>query len=176
MDVSIRPGWFHHQSEDRKVKSLKQLMEIYYGSVGGNAQLLLNLPPTPTGLIHEEDVSRLQEVGEIIRKTFNKDLLEGASQVITTDGYTQIITLTSKEVMSFNTLMLQEDIQEGQRVESFTVEVEKDGAWESVARGTVIGYKKLIRLDDKVPVTTSKVRVHITQSRAVPMIRKVGGI
>lgn len=174
VDVSIRPGWFYHQNEDQKVKSLKHMMDIYYGSVGGNAQLLLNLPPTPRGLIHQEDVSRLQGVGEVIRKTFNKDLLEGASQVITTDGYTQMITLTSKEVMTFNTLMLQEDIQEGQRVEEFTVEVEKDKVWESVATGTVIGYKKLIRLDDEVPVTTSKIRIHITQSRAVPMIRKIG--
>ncbi|HAS59482.1 MAG TPA: alpha-L-fucosidase, partial [Algoriphagus sp.] len=32
-DVSIRPGWYYHAYEDHKVKTLPELMEIYYKSI-----------------------------------------------------------------------------------------------------------------------------------------------
>ena len=67
VDVSIRPGWFYHPSEDHKVKSVKHLVDIYYHSVGRNASLLLNLPVDRRGLVHETDVERLMKMSEVIR-------------------------------------------------------------------------------------------------------------
>ena len=61
-DVSIRPGWFYHASQDRQVKSLRELLEIYYCSVGRNSVLLLNVPPDRRGRFHENDVARLGEL------------------------------------------------------------------------------------------------------------------
>ena len=64
-DVSIRPGWYYHASQDTSVKSLSHLLDIYYKSVGRNANLLLNLPVDRRGLVHENDVAALME----LRKT-----------------------------------------------------------------------------------------------------------
>ena len=73
-DVSIRPGWFYHPAEDGKVKSLEQLLDIYYKSVGRNAVLLLNLPPDRRGLIHENDMQRLKEFKATLDETFKTNL------------------------------------------------------------------------------------------------------
>ena len=58
-DVSIRPGWFNHPAEDDKVKSVDDLVELYFTSVGRNSKLLLNVPPTRGGLLYATDVARL---------------------------------------------------------------------------------------------------------------------
>ncbi|MBE3070451.1 MAG: alpha-L-fucosidase, partial [Planctomycetes bacterium] len=60
VDVSIRPGWFYHAAEDAKVKTLAELMDIYYASVGLGGVLLLNIPPDRRGLMHDIDASRLR--------------------------------------------------------------------------------------------------------------------
>lgn len=54
-DVSIRPGWFFHQKENGRVRSIDNLLHLYYSTVGGNTLLLLNIPPDQRGLIHEKD-------------------------------------------------------------------------------------------------------------------------
>ena len=76
VNTSIRPGWFYHSSEDGKVRSLCELLEIYFGAVGGNAVLLLNVPPDKRGLIHENDAARLQELGDYLRRLFRDNLLQ----------------------------------------------------------------------------------------------------
>ena len=61
-DVSIRPGWFWHPEQDESVRSVENLTELYFLSVGRNANLLLNVPPTTEGLVHATDVARLAEM------------------------------------------------------------------------------------------------------------------
>ena len=74
VNTSIRPGWFYHPDEDTQVKSLEELIHIYCGSVGGNATFLLNIPPMPNGLLHENDVKRLEEFGAWKRSSFSENL------------------------------------------------------------------------------------------------------
>ena len=81
VDVSIRPGWFYHAAEDDKVKTLDQLLDIYYTSVGGNAQLLLNIPPDKRGRIHGNDARRLKEMGDRLRATFADEPRQGCEDV-----------------------------------------------------------------------------------------------
>ncbi|OBY78212.1 alpha-fucosidase [Paenibacillus sp. KS1] len=79
VDTSIRPGWFYHASQDDQVKSLDELRNVYYGSVGGNATLLLNIPADTRGLLHENDVQRLEELGAWISNTFETNVARDAA-------------------------------------------------------------------------------------------------
>lgn len=171
VDVSIRPGWFYHASEDDKVKSLEHLLDIYYTSVGGNAQLLLNIPPDKRGRIHENDARRLKELGDRLRATFAVDLAEGSK----TESGVTVFLCTLGEARAFNVAMLMEDIGRGQNVEAFAFDV-WDGTgpatdrdffgttgWREIARGTTIGWKKLLSFPT---VTAEWVRVRILKSRS----------
>ena len=82
VNTSIRPGWFWHESENDKVRSLEELVRIYNHSVGGNATFLLNIPPTNEGLFHENDVRRLEELGRYLETAFQNNLLETAELTV----------------------------------------------------------------------------------------------
>ncbi|MDP2915662.1 MAG: discoidin domain-containing protein, partial [Candidatus Aminicenantes bacterium] len=196
VDTSIRPGWFYHAAEDSLVKSLPHLLDIYYGTVGGNAMLLLNVPPDKRGLIHENDVQRLRWIGNVLRATFAENLAQGAKAAATQtkkggsfspanitdgdkdsfwttdDGVTAAtITFDLGTAKAFNEAMLQEQITVGQRIEEFVLDAWTGGEWKEIARATTIGYKRLLRFRE---VTASKVRVRITRSRAAPTLSNFG--
>jgi alpha-L-fucosidase len=197
VDVSIRPGWFYHKAQDRAVKPLDRLLNIYYSSVGNNANLLLNIPPDRRGLIHETDRARLIELGRIIKATFVKDLAAGAgahadsvrgagprfaarnavdndpeTYWTTNDDVTNaVIELDLGQERSFDNVMLQEYIKLGQRVSGFKVEALVEGNWQQICAGATIGYKRLLRF---APVTARRVKIHILEAQACPVIAKIG--
>ena len=78
IDVSIRPGWFYHEDQDSKVKSPKELMDIYFTSVGMNGVLLLNLPPNKEGKLSEADIRSLRGFRQLYANTFTDNLLAKA--------------------------------------------------------------------------------------------------
>jgi alpha-L-fucosidase len=193
VDTSIRPGWFYHASEDSKVKTPQQLVELYYNSIGRNGNLILNLPVDRRGLVNEIDEKSLLEFARIIRKELANDLAKGkmvtASNVreksksyaarnavdgdnktywATNDGVTNAtITLDFKKNTTFNRILLREYIALGQRVKAFTVEGYQNGRWQEVAKATTIGNKRILRIPS---TTASKIRIHITDSKACPLI------
>ena len=170
VDVSIRPGWFYHPVQDSQVKTLEELVDIYYQSVGMNSVLLLNVPPDTRGLIHETDVARLKEFGQYIDKTFADNKMdESHSYWSAKNG--DYIEYKIKEGEMINTVLLQEDIKKGQRVEVFKVEGLIDGSWTKLAEGTTIGYKRLLRFEDVAP---EKIRVAIIETRFSANILEVG--
>ena len=194
-DVSIRPGWFHHPAE--QPRALRDLINIYYDSVGRNAVLLLNVPPDKRGLICESDVKRLGELRAAIEAAFKTDLAKGkpvsasgtssdkpdhaAGKLADGDPETSwmpgdqggpvsaIIDLGTETAI--NQAMLQEDIAQGQRVEEFTLEAWRGDKWEPFAKATTIGYKRLLRFPE---IKTSKVRLTITATRARPALTTLG--
>ena len=192
-DVSIRPGWFYHAEEDSKVKSLEDLLDIYYKSVGRNGVLLLNLPPDQRGRIHENDVNRLLELRKVLDETFKTDFakgkkatatsvwknqsLYGAEQALDGDRETfwaaedgvvsASLEIDLGESVTFDRSMIQEHIALGQRVYSYSIEAWDGQDWKEIVRGTTVGYKKLDRFS---PVTAEKVRLNIQKSRACPTI------
>ena len=189
VNTSIRPGWFWHEAENDQVKSLKELLHVYYNSVGGNATFLLNIPPTREGLFHENDVQRLRELGESLRKAFRVNLLETAAlssesgdpEPLRTDDYTDgwtpelnamAVTAQWTAPVHVGNIVLKENIREGQRVECFTVEIRgaQEDEFRDVFPGTVIGYKRIIPLD----LRASAVRIRIRDSRTAPVLSFFG--
>ena len=170
VDVSIRPGWFYHSEEDGKVRSLGNLVDIYYRSVGSNSVLLLNIPPDKRGIIHEIDAERIKAFGNYIRTTFEKNYLaENSTTWHATAGESREYAVESGAKV--NTLLLQEDIAQGQRVESFVVEGMINGEWRELCSGTTIGYKRLLRFDECHP---ERLRLTITESRTTANIKSIG--
>ena len=170
VDVSIRPGWFYHADQDAQVRSLANLVNIYYRSVGCNSVLLLNIPPDRRGLIHEIDVQRIKELSDYISKTFaDNQVLNGNTAWKAEVGQSKEYEV--KPGAMVNTFLIQEDIAQGQRVENFLVEVYSNGAWQYATEGTTVGYKRLLRFSDCQP---EKIRVTIRESRGVANISNVG--
>jgi alpha-L-fucosidase len=157
-DVSIREGWFHHP--EQSPRSVDQLADIYYKSVGRNSVLLLNIPPNREGRLDDQDVTRLAEWRARLAADMPRDLARGAR--VTGDG-SGITSVQLVEKATVSRVSLGEDIRFGQQVEAGVVEVRDRGAWKQVAAFGAIGYKRILQLDR--PVTTDQVRVRITQSR-----------
>jgi len=196
VDVSIRPGWFYHAGEDERVRTPENLFKIYMESVGRGSNLLLNLPPDPRGLIHENDVKALQEWKKMLDAAFANNLAANAkvsanshrgrskqyaaSNVVdglkdtywaTDDGVkTGSLVIDLRKLQKVNYLIIQEYIKLGQRVKSFEIEVWKDNAWVSTAKGTTIGYKRILPLEG---AETSKIRINIIDAKACPVISNV---
>ncbi|TDW81306.1 alpha-L-fucosidase [Kribbella sp. VKM Ac-2566] len=145
VDVSIRPGWFYHPSEDASVKTLPELLDIYRRSVGRNAVLLLNIPPDRRGLFADPDVEALAAFGAAVR-----------------EYYDTAVALPGE----VNVLDLREDITAGQQVESFAVDGFVDGEWTEIARGTTIGHRRLLPLSTPIHVDDVRVRILATRAEA----------
>ncbi len=193
-DVSIRPGWYYHENQDDKVKSLSELLDIYYKSVGRNGNLLLNLPVDRRGLVHENDVKALMELRKTLDETFAVNLTKGAKAVASNirgndylssnilDEYNDTYWATADEVIeselvinfnketSFNRLVLQEYIPLGQRIKAFKVEVMDGDGYKEIANETTIGYKRILRLPQ---VTTSQLKITFTDAKGSPTISNV---
>ena len=170
VDVSIRPGWFYHSYEDSKVRSLANLVDIYYTSVGRNSVLLLNIPPDRRGLIHEVDAARIEALGNYIAENFtDSKIVEKVRTWHAEASESREFTIRKGECI--NTILLQEDVRRGQRVERFMVEAYVDGSWQTVAEGTTIGYKRLLRFEE---CQAEYIRVTINECRATANISNVG--
>lgn len=193
VNTSIRPGWFWHEHENDKVRPLEKLIDIYEKSVGGNATFLLNIPPTNEGLFHENDVARLHELGEYIRRSYSKNLAGDAKLTASpsAEGHavacvredddscyipaeengTAEITLTWAQPVTLRRVVLKEQINLSQRVERFAIDVLADGEWKEVAQSTVIGHKRIVVL---APVETTALRIRILDARVAPTIKFIG--
>ena len=194
VNTSIRPGWFYHEEEDDRVRSLEELLRIYYNSVGGNAMFLLNIPPTKEGLIHENDVKRLKEIGEYLEQAFRTNLMDKAElavdssvdsyeiENVRTDNYqtyyktedgitTCVIDICWEEMQVISHVVLKENIMCSQRIEKYSIAVEQEGEYTTVYEGTVVGYKRIVQLNS---IETTKVRIEILDARVAPTMSFIG--
>ena len=146
------------------------MVDIYFRSVGMNSVLLLNIPPDKRGLLHEADAERLKQFGAYINRTFeNEKVTNGDAEWRARAGESREYNMIPDGTI--NTVMLQEDILKGQRVEEFIVEGWLNDGWVELAGGTTIGYKRLLRFND---VAVSKLRITIAETRDIANISRVG--
>ena len=189
-DVSIRSGWFYH--DNQQPKSLKELMDIYFKSVGRGTPLLLNIPPNKEGKFADADVERLKEFKATLDQMYATDFAKGAtvtasstrqnhlykeshltdgkddtSWALSNDATTGSFTVDLGQKRRFDVVELKEDIAKGQRISGFKIEVEINGRWVPYGEGSTVGYRRLIQGQ---PVEAQKIRVTITGSQATPIL------
>jgi alpha-L-fucosidase len=165
-DVSIRPGWFWRKSENAKVKTPEQLMDLYYKSVGRGASLLLNVPPNEKGQFSLEDVNALRGFQKLRQNAMSRNLAAGVG--VKRSGNTWTYRLKRRE--SLDLVRLREKTEFGQRIERVEIEFDLQGKWSPAAAVTSIGACRLIRLPNAV--TADAVRLKITAS-AEPKLAEV---
>ena len=189
-DVSIRSGWFYH--DNQQPKSIKDLMDIYFKSVGRGTPLLLNIPPSKEGKFADADVARLKEFRATLDQMYATDFAKGAtvtasstrknhlyqasnltdgkddtSWALSNDAKTGEFTVDLGQKRRFDVVELKEDIAKGQRISGFKVEVELNGRWVPYGEGSTVGYRRLVQGQ---PVEAQKIRVTITNSQATPIL------
>ena len=186
-NTSIRPGWFYHETENEHVKSLSKLMDTYYKSVGRNSTLLLNFPVAPNGRIHPNDSLRGLAFKKMIDEVFKENLIEkgkvkvekGVGAQAEGNLHSSTFTVQWNKPMTFNRFLAEEDIALGQRVKKFMLEVEVNGKWQPLKDAlaengdglTTIGHRRIICFPT---LTATKLRFTITDSKAEPIIKKLG--
>jgi alpha-L-fucosidase len=178
-DVSIRPGWFYHAQEDSLVKTPEKLFDIYLKSVGRGANLILNVPPDPRGLISPVDSAALMGFASLRRESFDRTVVNrSASEVFPaetgdfgTRGNTAFIKQTGEirlpKKQKINCIRLAEKLQYGQRVKLFSISLFSDDSLVYANTYTTIGHQRIISF----PVqNVNRVVFSIGEAKAVPVL------
>ena len=192
-DVSIRSGWFYHDNQEPK--SLRELMDIYFKSVGRGTPLLLNIPPNQDGKFADADVARLKEFRQTLDQLYSVNYAAGAlveadstrrnsfykashltdgdektSWAPSDDAKTGSFVLDLGKEQHFDVVELKETIEKGQRISGFTIDVAVNGQWVPYGAGSTVGYRRLIKGQ---PVDSRYIRVSITDAQATPILNGV---
>lgn len=161
-----RRGWFWHP--DDQPKSLAELIDIYFMTVGRNSVLDLGLAPNRDGVIGADDVARLKEFGEYVRAFNATDFAVDARRADTREGNRLTVNLKLPTAKTFNAIDLKEEIAEGQYVGKWTVEAKVGGSWMKLAAGTTIGYRRMERFGS---VEADEVRIVLEGEVGTPLLK-----
>ena len=188
-DVSINLGWFWHNNLYylfKKQRTAEDLAKIYFDSVGGNASMLLNVPPNKDGLIDKREIRTLNKFTELITAPFEKEIedkklsayspekdgREITDDVIRLESGESGVAIDLADEKQVKLIAFSEELAFSQRVEQFRVFARKNSSdYELVYTGTVVGSKKIVRFDS--PVTTDRIVIVITQSRSNPILKNI---
>ena len=190
-DVSIRPGWFYHVKEDSLVKSPEKLFDIYLKSVGRGANLILNVPPDPRGLISPYDSAALMEFAKLREESFENSLIKGEARIQIFDGNTEHDSNDSKSIIFepgnkykeqrlqikfddeqiVNCIRLSERIQNGQQIKSFSIKLyDKDYILLYNNTYTTIGHQRILSFPAK---KIKYIEVRILDAKQSPVVNGI---
>lgn len=153
-----RHEWFWEPGDEAHIFPVKDLMEIYEGSVGHNSTLIMGLTPNPDGLLPEPDVERLKEWGDAIKTKFGAPLPA---------KFGNGETLKFEKAQKVNYIILQEDISQGERVRNYTLEAKIKGKWREIGKGEVIGHKRIQKIET---IETKELRLKVENAVGTPII------
>jgi len=179
-DVSIRPGWFYHPGENDKVKSPKELVNLYYESVGHNSLLLLNIPPNREGLFSDDDIASITGFRNILNETFKTNLASGKVPSSLTDKNlntyisfkaNESLIIDFKKPVKIDRILLQENIAAGQRIKKALFEYWDGQEWKTLGEFTTVGYKRLLRFNEQ---TFLKLRLSILDCKGCVQLSEIG--
>ncbi len=159
--INGRHEWFWEPGDDENLFSVDQLVDMYYKSVGRNSTLILGLTPDPHGLLPKGDVKRLKEFGDEIRRRFANPL--GS---VSGDGHKLDIKLPSKQ--DVNTIVIREDIKNGERIRKYKVQALVNGKWKTVCDGQSVGNKRIQEFEQ---VNANRVRLVVDKYVLEPVIK-----
>lgn len=166
VDIPLRGrgghNWFYRPGEDSIVYPPEDLLKMYYTSVGRNSNLVIGVVIQPDGTVPEADIKSLTAFGKTIRERFSKPVAEASN------ARGKIVTLELARPQQIDHVILQEEIQFGERVRDHVIEGRAGDQWIELAKGKVIGHKWIYRF---APQTVSAVRLRVIDSLAEPRIR-----
>ena len=201
-DARITSGWFWGTKKNTP-KSITDLGNMYFNSVGHNAPLLLNVPPNTDGTVDDQILERLAEFGQNINETFDENLAAGADVKIgassvrgnditykpgnvidgddstywTVDdqGQSGTLLIDLGSTKSFDVVSIEEAIQFGQSINEYKVEYRNgdDGQWKTMDEGKTIGAKRLVRTGT-VKADQIRITVDTNKTDALPIISEIG--
>lgn len=151
-DTSIRPGWFYHPAEDARVRSVDNLFDLYFKSVGRNAKLLLNVPPTRSGLLHSTDVANLAGFQKRLAEFRETAESRGFRQAWRKTGPRSAEhTITFQQPQQVSAFRIAEKIDEGQIVAKWSLHAMVGSESRQIGRGTTVGYARM----ERIPAVTA---------------------
>jgi len=156
--------WFWSPEKEKKRKSLDELMECYYRSVGYGSVFLLNSTPDTNGLIPEADRKLYKAFGDEIDRRFKTPVASLEEQKGT------VVTLDLPGKKKINHVVTMEDYRLGHRIREYEIEGLVDGNWKVLCRGQSVGRMKIDYFDD---IEVSKIRLNVTRHVHEPVIRKL---
>lgn len=152
--------WFWSPEKEQKRKSLSQLMQCYYQSVGMGGVLLLNASPNTDGIIPEGDRILYNEFGKELERVFANPIIAGETRGM-------CLELPLDNPSKVNQIVLTEDFSEGELVRNFRVEGKVQGQWELLAQGRRIGAKRICLTAD---TTVEALRLVIEEADETPSL------
>lgn len=155
-----RHEWFWEPHDEQHIYPLDDLMKMYENSVGHNSTLIIGVAPDNRGLVPDEDVNRLKEFGDEIKRRYGIPLAS-------VSGVGNVFSLNFKPAVTVNAAVISEDITKGERVRSYQVQGKVNGKWRILSSGTCIGHKKI---DTWEPQNVSALRLYIKMSEGKPYI------
>ncbi len=178
--------WFWHPNDEGSLKSVGELLTTYDETVGRGAQLMLGLAPDRRGLLPESDVARLEEFGKALRALYGHNLalqhlpasaevsaaLDGNPDTFWTapaGSHHSTLEASFPAPITFNRTVSMEWLNDGQRIQKYSIDIWTGAAWKPIFSGQAIGHKKI---DNFPTVTATRVRLNILSSTDAAVIRE----